>query len=51
VVAASRARGADVLVSGCPSAARLIAKTDPTVRVTDLTGLVVGDAAGAPAGA
>ncbi len=51
VLEAFRASGADVLVSGCPSAARLIAKTDPTVRVTDLTGLVVGDAAGTPAGA
>lgn len=54
VLQAFRASGADVLVSGCPSAARLIARTDPTVRVTDLTGLVTGEAVGAaasPAGA
>lgn len=40
VLEAFRASGADVLVTGCPSAARLIARTDPGVRVTDLTGLV-----------
>ncbi|MCO5167471.1 MAG: (Fe-S)-binding protein [Planctomycetes bacterium] len=51
VLEAFRASGADVLVSGCPSAARLMAKTDPTARVTDLTGLVVGEGGGVPAGA
>lgn len=52
VLEAFRASGAEVLVSGCPSAARLIAKADPTVRVTDLTGLVAGEGHGdaVPAG-
>lgn len=48
VLEAFRASGADVLVTGCPSAARLIAKSDPSVRVTDLTGLVTGQGGGAP---
>lgn len=42
VLEAFRATGAEVLVSGCPSAARLIAEIDPTARVTDLTGLISG---------
>lgn len=40
VLEAFRASGADVLVSGCPSAARLMAKSDPAARVLDLTGLI-----------
>lgn len=42
VLAAFRATGADVLVTGCPSARRLMAKADPTAEVVDLAGLVAG---------
>lgn len=41
VLEAFRSTGADVLVSGCPSAARLMSKCDPAARVMDLTALLV----------